>query len=80
MLEILYKINYLTSVPAQLAELMARRQFLRAVRLLSHTISLLCGDDLSEVNALQELREDMLTRKAAVQVLAAFFLLLLLVP
>eukprot|EP00457_Paulinella_chromatophora_P000837 gb/GEZN01000837.1/.p1 GENE.gb/GEZN01000837.1/~~gb/GEZN01000837.1/.p1 ORF type:complete len:1193 (-),score=175.90 gb/GEZN01000837.1/:48-3596(-) len=66
-LRILDKIDYVKDVPAQVDEFIANKWHLHTVKLLQHTISMLSDDDLREIAALFDLREDLLTKRNAIQ-------------
>jgi hypothetical protein len=67
MIDIMDKIEYVTSVPPLLDELLERKQFLHAVRVIQAAINLLVSPKLSEVDALSEIRKDLLTRRNVMQ-------------
>ena len=66
-LSILHKICYIQSVPEELNRYFSQKQYLHAVRILLHSLTLLCGEDLGEIPSLQPLREVLLTKKNSLQ-------------
>ena len=59
----LAKLTYLVTLPAHMAVLEERKQFLHCVILISHTLALLSSEDMREVEGLLELREDTISRR-----------------
>lgn len=66
-LDILEKIEYVRQVPSQLQMFGNARQYLHSVILLQHTVEMVCGDDLSEIAGLKELRDNLLMSRNTVQ-------------
>eukprot|EP00466_Bigelowiella_natans_P000031 jgi/Bigna1/125324/aug1.1_g32 len=66
-LAILDKVEYVVGVPKQVEQFLARKQYLHAVQLVIHTLSLLLADDLGSFGALDDIRQHMLTQRNAIQ-------------
>jgi hypothetical protein len=67
MVDTLDKIEYICTVPNLLDLLLNNRQYLHAVRLIQATLGLLSSPNLMNIDALQDIRKDILARRNALQ-------------
>jgi len=67
MKEIMQKMMFVIEMPAWIDRFMERKQYVHAVVLLQHTLSLLVSPDLVDVDGLLEVRDELLLRKHAMQ-------------
>ncbi|GAB5365189.1 hypothetical protein AAMO2058_001035900 [Amorphochlora amoebiformis] len=66
-LDILAKVEYVVGVPKQVDQFVSRKQYLHAVELVLHTLNLLLARDLNSFGALEEVRQNILNQKNALQ-------------
>jgi Exocyst complex component Sec8 C-terminal/Exocyst complex component Sec8 N-terminal len=66
-LDILYKIQYVMLVPDEFQQYVDRKQYLHAVKLITHGHKLMMSPELCELGVLHELRDHLVTRKDALK-------------